>query len=104
MGGMIRFHNTLSGHVEDFVPIRAGQVKLYTCGPTVYDHPHIGNWRSYVFEDLLKRVLLYRGFRVLHVMNITDVDDKTIKAANLKGMSLREARKQMGYHKLQSKR
>ncbi len=87
---MIRLHNTLSGRTEEFVPIEPGLVKLYTCGPTVYDHPHIGNWRSYVFEDLLKRVLLYRGFRVLHVMNITDVDDKTIKAANLKGMSLQE--------------
>jgi cysteinyl-tRNA synthetase len=87
---MIRLHNTLSGRAEEFVPIEPGLVKLYTCGPTVYDDPHIGNWRSYVFEDLLKRVLLYRGFRVLHVMNITDVDDKTIKAANLKGMSLRE--------------
>ena len=87
---MIRLHNTLSGRAEEFVPIEPGLVKLYTCGPTVYDYPHIGNWRSYVFEDLLKRVLLYRGFRVLHVMNITDVDDKTIKAANLKGMSLQE--------------
>jgi cysteinyl-tRNA synthetase len=85
---MIRLHNTLSGRAEEFVPNEPGQVKLYTCGPTVYDHPHIGNWRAYVFEDLLKRVLLYRGFRVLHVMNITDVDDKTIKAAGLKGMSL----------------
>ncbi len=87
---MIRLHNTLSGRVEEFVPIEPGLVKLYTCGPTVYDHPHIGNWRSYVFEDLLKRVLIYRGFRVLHVMNITDVDDKTIKGAHLKGMSLQE--------------
>jgi cysteinyl-tRNA synthetase len=87
---MIRLHNTLSGRAEEFVPIEPGLVKLYTCGPTVYDHPHIGNWRSYLFEDLLKRVLLYRGFRVLHVMNITDVDDKTIRAANLKGMSLQE--------------
>ncbi|MCX6573511.1 MAG: cysteine--tRNA ligase [Candidatus Aminicenantes bacterium] len=87
---MIRLHNTLSGRAEEFVPIEPGRVKLYTCGPTVYDYPHIGNWRSYVFEDLLKRVLLYRGFRVLHVMNITDVDDKTIKGANLKGLSLQE--------------
>jgi cysteinyl-tRNA synthetase len=87
---MIRLHNTLSGRIEEFVPIEPGRVKLYTCGPTVYDHPHIGNWRSYVFEDLLKRVLLYRGLRVLHVMNITDVDDKTIAGANLKGLSLRE--------------
>ena len=85
---MIRFHNTLSGRVEDFVPIEPGRVKLYTCGPTVYDFPHIGNWRSYVFEDLLKRFLLFRGFAVTHVMNITDVDDKTIAGANAKGVSL----------------
>jgi cysteinyl-tRNA synthetase len=87
---MIRFHNTLAGRVEDFVPIEPGRVKLYTCGPTVYDYPHIGNWRAYVFEDLLKRVLRYRGFTVSHVMNITDVDDKTIKGANAKGIGLEE--------------
>jgi cysteinyl-tRNA synthetase len=87
---MIRLHNTLSGRVEEFVPIEPGRVKMYTCGPTVYDYSHIGNWRSYVFEDLLKRVLRYRGFRVLHVMNITDVDDKTIKGANAKGIGLDE--------------
>ncbi len=86
----MRLHNTLGGRVEDFVPIEPGAVKLYTCGPTVYDYPHIGNWRSYVFEDLLKRFLLYRGYRVLHVMNITDVDDKTIKGANAKGVGLAE--------------
>jgi cysteinyl-tRNA synthetase len=87
---MQRFHNTLSGRVEDFVPIEAGKVRMYTCGPTVYDYPHIGNWRAYVFEDLLKRFLLYSGFGVTHVMNITDVDDKTIKGANAKGVGLDE--------------
>jgi len=87
---MLRLHNTYSGRVEEFVPIEPGRVMLYTCGPTVYDFPHIGNWRSYVFEDLLKRVLLYRGFRVVHVMNITDVDDKTIKGAQTKGLSLED--------------
>ena len=61
---MLRFHNTLSGRIEDFVPIEPGRVKLYTCGPTVYDLPHIGNWRAYIFEDLLKRFLVYRGFKV----------------------------------------
>ena len=90
MGGMIRFHNTLGGKVEDFVPIEPGHVKLYTCGPTVYDYPHIGNWRAYVFEDLLKRFLLFRGFKVAHVMNITDVDDKTIRGAQAKGVGLDE--------------
>jgi cysteinyl-tRNA synthetase len=85
---MLRFHNTLSGRVEDFVPIEPGRVKLYTCGPTVYEFPHIGNWRAYIFEDLLKRFLIYRGFKVEHVMNITDVDDKTIRGAHAQGVGL----------------
>ena len=87
---MIRFHNTLGGRVEEFVPLEPGKVRLYTCGPTVYDFPHIGNWRSYVFEDLLKRFLLFSGFEVTHVMNITDVDDKTIRGANARGVALGE--------------
>ena len=85
---MLRLHNTLSGRIEDFVPIEPGRVKLYTCGPTVYDFPHIGNWRAYIFEDLLKRFLIVRGFKVEHVMNITDVDDKTIRGANAQGVGL----------------
>jgi len=87
---MIRFYNTLTGRVEPFEPIEPGVVKLYTCGPTVYDFPHIGNWRAYAFEDLLKRFLLFSGFKVTHVMNITDVDDKTIRGANAKGVGLEE--------------
>jgi cysteinyl-tRNA synthetase len=87
---MIRFTNTLSGQVEAFEPIEPGLVKLYTCGPTVYDFPHIGNWRAYVFEDLLKRFLLFSGYKVTHVMNLTDVDDKTIRGAGAKGVSLEE--------------
>ncbi len=87
---MIKFYNTLSGMIEDFHPIRKGEVRLYTCGPTVYDYPHIGNHRANVFEDLLKRFLIFMGYKVIHVMNITDVDDKTIKGANEKGVSLSE--------------
>jgi cysteinyl-tRNA synthetase len=87
---MIRFHNTLSGSLEEFRPINPSEVSMYTCGPTVYDYPHIGNWRAYVFEDLLKRFLLARGFRVKHVMNLTDVDDKTIRGANALGVGLAE--------------
>ena len=87
---MIRFHNTLTGAVEDFAPLQAGEVKLYTCGPTVYDFPHIGNWRAYVFEDLLKRFLLFSGFKVCHVMNLTDVDDKTIRGARSLNLSLQD--------------
>ena len=87
---MIRFFNTLSGKLEPFKPIVPGEVKLYTCGPTVYDYAHIGNFRAYVFEDLLKRFLVFRGYRVTHVMNITDVDDKTIKGANAEKVKLQE--------------
>jgi len=87
---MIRFFNTLSGRVEEFKPLSPARVGLYACGPTVYAYPHIGNYRAYVFEDLLKRFLKFMGFAVYHVMNITDVDDKTIKGANSQGISLQE--------------
>ncbi len=85
---MIRFFNTYSGKIEPFHPIDPGEVKLYTCGPTVYDYAHIGNFRAYIFEDLLKRFLLYSGCKVTHVMNITDVDDKTINGAHAEGITL----------------
>jgi cysteinyl-tRNA synthetase len=78
---MIRFYNTLSGRLEEFRPLREGEVKIYTCGPTVYDYAHIGNFRAFVFEDLLRRFLEFEGFKVKHVMNLTDVDDKTIAGA-----------------------
>lgn len=79
-----RFYNSLSRRVEDFKPIKAGEVSLYTCGPTVYDHAHIGNLRTYVFEDTLRRTLKSTGLNISHVMNITDVDDKTIKRSRQK--------------------
>ncbi len=75
----MKLFNTLSRQKEEFKPIVSKLVKLYTCGPTVYDLVHIGNLRAYIFNDLLKRTLLIDGYKVLHVMNITDVDDKTIK-------------------------
>jgi cysteinyl-tRNA synthetase len=78
---MIQFHNTLSGKLEEFKPLKAGEVSLYTCGPTVYHYAHIGNFRTFVFEDLLRRFLEFKGLKVRHVMNITDVDDKTIAGA-----------------------
>lgn len=87
---MIKFFNTLGGKKEAFVPLVPGEVKLYTCGPTVYDYSHIGNFRAYIFEDLLKRVLVFTGLRVTHIMNITDVDDKTIRGAKSQGMNLAE--------------
>jgi cysteinyl-tRNA synthetase len=87
---MIKFFNTMGGKLETFRPLQEGLVKLYTCGPTVYDFAHIGNNRAYMFEDLLKRFLLFMDYDVIHVMNITDVDDKTIKGANAQGVSLSE--------------
>ena len=77
----IRFFNTLTRRKEKFTPIELGKVQMYTCGPTVYDYAHIGNYRAFLFEDLLKRWLEHRGFKVTHVMNLTDVDDKTIKGS-----------------------
>jgi cysteinyl-tRNA synthetase len=86
----LRLYNTLSRKVEPFEPLQAGQVSLYTCGPTVYNYAHIGNFRTFLFEDLLRRWLEASGYQVLHIMNLTDVDDRTIAAAREKGVSLRE--------------
>jgi cysteinyl-tRNA synthetase len=77
----LRFFNTYSRHVEDFKPRNASQVDMYTCGPTVYSRAHIGNFRAYIFEDLLQRHLEAGGLKVHRVMNLTDVDDKTIRGA-----------------------
>lgn len=85
---MLRLYNSLSRKKEEFIPIIDGKINLYTCGPTVYDVAHIGNFRTFLFEDFLKRVLIARGFDVYHVMNITDVDDKTIQKALAEGKSL----------------
>ena len=74
-----QIYNSLTKNKEIFKPIKDGKVSMYTCGPTVYDFSHIGNFRTFIFEDLLKRWLLHLGYEVKHVMNITDVDDKTIK-------------------------
>jgi len=86
----IRFYNTINRKKVKFEPITPGTVKLYTCGPTVYDTAHIGNFRTFLFEDLLKRFLIFKGYEVYHVMNITDVDDKTIKRANKEGITINE--------------
>jgi len=85
---VINFFNTLTGKKEAFVPINPGEVRLYTCGPTVYDFAHVGNFRAYIFEDLLKRFLQFMGYKVVHIMNITDIDDKTIRGANAQGVDL----------------
>ena len=83
-------YNTLSRQVERFEPLQAGKVSLYTCGPTVYNYAHIGNFRTFLFEDLLRRWLEASGYDVFHVMNLTDVDDKTINGATAAGVPLRE--------------
>lgn len=84
----IRFFNTLTRTKETFVPLTPGKVRMYTCGPTVYNPATIGNFRAFVAQDLLKRYLKYRGFTVFHVMNITDVEDKIIRACRETGESL----------------
>ncbi len=86
----LRFRNTLTREKEEFKPIEPGKVRMYTCGPTVYGFAHIGNFRTFTFEDLLRRYLKYKGYEVLHVMNLTDVDDKTIRDSQKEGVSLRE--------------
>ncbi len=86
----LKLYNTLTRKKEEFKPIKDKQVGMYTCGPTVYDYAHIGNFRAYMCSDILKRYLKYKGFKVEHVMNITDVEDKTIKAAIKEGISLKK--------------
>ena len=87
---MLRLYNTLTRVKEEFQPIHPGEVRIYTCGPTVYDYAHIGNFRAFVFEDILRRYLIYKGYRVMQVMNLTDVDDKTIRGARQAKTSLSE--------------
>ena len=86
----LKFRNTLSRNVQEFVPLRIDSqtVGMYCCGPTVYDFAHIGNWRSFIFGDLVRRYLEFKGFEVHHVMNITDIDDKIIKRVRETRMSL----------------
>ena len=86
----IRFHNTLGGKIEPFVPLKSDGVRMYTCGPTVYDYAHIGNFRTFVFQDVLRRFLKLRGYKLNHVMNLTDVDDRIIANAAAAGVGIRE--------------
>ncbi len=88
--GNVRFFNTLTREKEKFVPIEPGHVRMYTCGPTVYDYVHIGNLRAFLFEDMARRWLEYRGFQVTQVMNLTDVDDRTIKASRTQGIPIKQ--------------
>jgi cysteinyl-tRNA synthetase len=86
----IKLYNTLTRKKEAFKPLKEGHVGIYNCGPTVYSYAHIGNFRSYVFADLLRRYLEWKGLRVKQVMNLTDVDDKTIRNSRKEGLPLKE--------------
>jgi cysteinyl-tRNA synthetase len=86
--GEILLENTLTNRKEVFTSLRAGEVRMYTCGPTVYDYAHIGNYRTFIFQDILRRFLQSRGMRMNHVMNLTDVDDRIIHNAAEKGISI----------------
>jgi cysteinyl-tRNA synthetase len=86
----LALYNTLTRRVEPFAPLAPPRVTLYTCGPTVWNYAHIGNFRTFLFEDLLRRYLAYSGYDVFHIMNLTDVDDRTIKAAGAAGKRLDE--------------
>jgi cysteinyl-tRNA synthetase len=83
-------HNTLSNRLEPLVPVHPNEVRIYTCGPTVYAFAHIGNFRTFVFQDVLRRFLRLRGYRVLQVMNVTDVDDRIIQNAAQAGVNIRD--------------
>ncbi len=83
-------YNTMTRKKEKFIPLQPGEVKIYTCGPTVYNYVHIGNLRAFLFEDILVRYLRYLKYKVIHVMNLTDVDDKTIRNSIKENMSLKE--------------
>ncbi|MFX0096752.1 MAG: cysteine--tRNA ligase [Candidatus Hodarchaeota archaeon] len=87
---VLRVFNTLTRKKEVFKPIHKGEVRIYTCGPTVYSTPHIGNYRSFLMGDLIRRYLEYIGYKVKHVMNITDIDDKTIRDSRQEGLPLKE--------------
>src|SRR6266481_5348776 len=86
----LRLFNTLSGKIEEFQPIENNQVRMYACGPTVYDYGHIGNFRTFVAVDILRRFFRQSGFEVRHVMNITDVDDKIIRNSAQEGLSVKD--------------
>ena len=99
----MKIYNTLSHQVEEFIPYEEGKVKMYTCGPTVYNYAHIGNLRTYIFEDILEKTLRYLGYEVLRCMNITDVghltsdsdsgEDKMVKGAKKENKTVLEIAK-----------
>ena len=86
----LRLYNTMSGRIEEFRPLRDNDVRMYACGPTVYDYGHIGNFRTFVAVDLLRRFLRQSGYKIHHVMNITDVDDKIIRNSARDGVTVQQ--------------
>ena len=90
---MLKIYNTLSHKIEEFKPINPPIVGMYSCGPTVYDYPHIGNLRTFVFSDILLRVLKSDGFDVIAVQNITDIEDKIIKKAKEQNITIEQVTK-----------
>jgi cysteinyl-tRNA synthetase len=87
---MLRFFNTLSRQIEEFQPIEGNKVRMYICGPTVWNFAHIGNFRTFIFGDILRRYLKYKGYELTHVMNLTDIDDRIINEAKSRGISIDE--------------
>src|SRR3989338_6647103 len=87
---VLKLYNSMTRTAEVFKPLVQGKVKMYSCGPTVYNYAHIGNFRAYISSDILRRYLEYRGYEVLQVMNLTDVDDKTIRDSQKEKLSLNE--------------
>ena len=86
----LRLYNTMSSQIEEFRTLRDSEVRMYACGPTVYDYGHIGNFRTFIAVDLLRRFLKQSGYKVRHVMNITDVDDKIIRNSARDGVTVQQ--------------
>jgi cysteinyl-tRNA synthetase len=87
---MLKFHNTLTNQLEEFQPLNGKNVKMYICGPTVWNFAHIGNFRTFTFGDVLQRYLRFKGFNVTHVMNLTDIDDRIINESAKRGINIDE--------------
>ena len=84
----MKLYNTLTKQKEEFIPLKENKVKMYVCGPTVYDFIHIGNARPYIVFDTIRRYFEYKGYNVDYVQNFTDIDDKIINKANMEGVSM----------------
>ena len=89
----MKIYNTLTNSIQEFIPLKENEVKMYVCGPTVYNYIHIGNTRPIIVFDVLARLLTYKGYKVTYVQNFTDIDDKIIKKANEEKISCQEITK-----------